>query len=50
MKKNKFKGRAKQYVKCWNCEGYVQKKLLDGDHYDGACPLCEATGLADEVN
>ena len=39
------KGRAKEFIKCWNCNGYVHKKLLDENHYDGFCPLCEASGL-----
>lgn len=38
-------GRAKNFVKCWSCDGYVAKKLLDEEHYDNTCPLCEATGL-----
>ena len=36
------KGRAKDYTRCWNCQGYVGKSLLNKDHYDGECPLCGA--------
>ena len=39
------KGRAKDYVKCWNCSGYVGKKLLDEEHYNDSCPLCNAEEL-----
>ena len=39
------KGRAKDYVKCWNCSGYIGRKLLDEDHYDDECPLCGASDL-----
>ena len=41
-------GRAKNYVKCWNCDGYVGKKLLKEDWYDNQCPLCGADGLVTE--
>ena len=40
-------GRSKGYVKCWNCDGYIGTELLDEDHYDNQCPLCDATGLID---
>jgi|APSaa5957512493_1039668.scaffolds.fasta_scaffold53524_1 translation initiation factor 2 beta subunit (eIF-2beta)/eIF-5 len=38
-------GRAKNYVKCWNCDGYIGKKLLREDWYDNQCPLCGAEGI-----
>jgi len=45
---NSDKGRSKDYVMCWNCNGRVQKKLLKPDRYDGTCPLCEAEGLNED--
>ncbi len=39
-----LKGRAKNYVKCWNCDGYIGKKVLVAQGIDD-CPLCEATSL-----
>ena len=41
------KGRAKDYIQCYNCDGYVGKALLVEDRYDNECPLCGAEGLLD---
>jgi Zn finger protein HypA/HybF involved in hydrogenase expression len=38
-------GRSKEYIKCWNCNGWIGKNLLTPEQYDNECPLCEATGL-----
>jgi len=38
-------GRAKNYTRCWDCNGYIGNGLLDADHYDNECPLCGATDL-----
>jgi Zn finger protein HypA/HybF involved in hydrogenase expression len=38
-------GRAKNYVKCWDCNGYVGKGLLKQEWYDGVCPLCGAEDI-----
>jgi Zn finger protein HypA/HybF involved in hydrogenase expression len=42
---NEPTGRGKNFIKCWDCGGYVAKKLLTKEHYDNDCPLCGATGL-----
>ena len=34
----------REYVKCWNCDGYIGKKVLISRGED-TCPLCEATSL-----
>jgi Zn finger protein HypA/HybF involved in hydrogenase expression len=47
MKIDEPHGRTKGYVKCWNCNGFIGKQLLDEDSYNNTCPLCEATGLLD---
>ena len=41
------KGRARDYVRCYNCDGYVGKGLLREERYDNECPLCGAEGLLD---
>jgi Zn finger protein HypA/HybF involved in hydrogenase expression len=40
-------GRSKGYVKCWNCDGYIGKELLDDNHHADVCPLCLAIDLID---
>jgi len=47
MKTNEPTGRGKNFIQCWNCNGYIAKKLLDAEHYDNICPLCEATTILD---
>ena len=41
--------RRRQYVKCWNCNAYVDTKLLHPDKYDGECPMCKAEGLDEKT-
>ncbi len=36
-----------KYVQCWNCDGYIGRKLLTREEYNNTCPLCEATEVID---
>ena len=36
-----------KFVRCFNCDGYIEPKLLDEEHYNNVCPLCQATGVLD---
>lgn len=42
-------GRAKNYIKCWNCDGYIGKSILQREEQDDVCPLCGATELSSTV-
>jgi uncharacterized paraquat-inducible protein A len=33
--------RKRQYDKCPECDWYISKTLLDEEHYDGVCPICD---------
>ena len=38
-------GRTRDYVKCWNCDGYIGKNIVQRDDFDNECPLCYADPL-----
>jgi len=38
-------GRTRDYVKCWNCDGYIGKNIVQRDDFDNECPLCYASPL-----
>ena len=38
-------GRANDYTKCWNCDGYVGKNITKRDDFENECPLCFASPL-----
>ena len=37
-----------KYVQCWNCDGYIGRKLLVREDINNTCPLCEATEVLDD--
>tara|TARA_B100001250_G_C19332439_1_gene585335 strand:+ start:133 stop:300 length:168 start_codon:yes stop_codon:yes gene_type:complete len=45
------KGRAKNYVKCWNCGAYIGLKILKReDNNNEECPMCGKKKLIQKEN